>query len=196
MVVENRVVPLLDDVIQVAKIVQEANRIFLKDQVSYFSGSQSGCTGILSYVTCKRSRVPPNSEMATMYNATRLGVSFNQPRVPQTKKVWKLMIMNTCEGFELKIVIFDKAESGGDATTCCARPDAANNNHNNHHNGGNGRRGVPHSIRTINECGSQVRCLTLLSLVKLLLLLLLLLYCLFCTVTHLRVLRLVIFSLS
>jgi hypothetical protein len=35
MVVENRVVPLLDDVIQVAKIVQEANRIFLKDQVLF-----------------------------------------------------------------------------------------------------------------------------------------------------------------
>ena len=34
MVVENRVVPLLDDVIQVAKIVKEANKIFLKDQVS------------------------------------------------------------------------------------------------------------------------------------------------------------------
>jgi phosphorylase kinase alpha/beta subunit len=36
MVVENRVVPLLDDVIQVAKIVKEANRIFLKDQVTSF----------------------------------------------------------------------------------------------------------------------------------------------------------------
>lgn len=82
MVVENRVVPLLDDVIQVAKIVQEANRIFLKDQ----------------------------------------------------------------------------AESGGDSTTCCARPDAANNNHNNHNNGGNGRRGVPHVNRTVNECGSQGIC--------------------------------------
>ena len=36
MVVENRVVPLLDDVIQVAKIVKEANRIFLRDQVCTF----------------------------------------------------------------------------------------------------------------------------------------------------------------
>ena len=33
MVVENRIVPLLDDVIQVAKIVKEANKIFLRDQV-------------------------------------------------------------------------------------------------------------------------------------------------------------------
>jgi len=31
--VENRVVPFLDDVIDVAKIVTEANKIFLKDQV-------------------------------------------------------------------------------------------------------------------------------------------------------------------
>lgn len=31
--VENRVVPFLDDVIHVAKIVTEANKIFLKDQV-------------------------------------------------------------------------------------------------------------------------------------------------------------------
>ena len=36
MVVENRIVPLLDDVIQVAKIVKEANRIFLRDQVCLY----------------------------------------------------------------------------------------------------------------------------------------------------------------
>ena len=42
MVVENRVVPLLDDVIQVAKIVKEANKIFLKDQVSINIGQTNG----------------------------------------------------------------------------------------------------------------------------------------------------------
>ena len=42
MVVENRIVPLLDDVIQVAKIVKEANKIFLRDQVFCFYRT-AGC---------------------------------------------------------------------------------------------------------------------------------------------------------